>query len=116
MDLSEKLKKLRTRAKKTLKEASDVLNVSLNTVYRWEHGLSTPRKSVLKKAAGYYSVPLEWLLAEDGEQDFRNIGHILQPETAAEHQIVEMLKVLSERAKYRVVGYIERICEEIEEI
>jgi hypothetical protein len=48
--------------KKTLKEESDIFNVSLNTIYRWEHDLNVPRKSVLSKIASYYDVPFSWLL------------------------------------------------------
>ena len=109
-NISERLRKLRLNTKKTLKEMSKILNVSLNTVYRWEHGLSIPRKSVLKKIAGYHNVPFEWLL-------YGNVGDddvILNPDVSAEQKIMEMVRDLTEQSKYRVMGYIERICVENE--
>ena len=103
INIGEKLRNLRRSAKKTLKEMSKILGVSLNTVYRWEHGLSIPRKSVLKKMAGYYSVPFEWLL-------YGNVGDddiILNSEAGIEERIMDMIRGLTEQSKYRVMGYIE---------
>ena len=115
MNLGEKLRKLRLKTKKTLKETSKMLNVSLNTVYRWEHGLSTPRKSVLKKAAGYYSVPLEWLLGEDGgEDEIKGGERIMDIESDIELKILATLKILPEHSKHRVLGYIECMFDEDE--
>jgi len=115
MNIGEKLKKLRVRMKKTLKEASTALNVSLNTVYRWEHGLSTPRKTVLKKAAGYYCVPLEYLLDENlGEGEDRRFDFSIDYEFGVDRKILEMIENLPEHSKYRVLGYIECISAETE--
>jgi transcriptional regulator with XRE-family HTH domain len=62
MSIGEKLKNLRLNVKKTLKEQSELFNVSINSVYRWEHDLTVPRKSVLRKISEFYDVPLEWFL------------------------------------------------------
>ena len=69
MSLGEKLKSLRIREKKTLKEQSEVFGVSLNTVYRWEHNLAVPRKSALIKMAVHYNVSIGWLLDESVDTD-----------------------------------------------
>ena len=115
MNVDEKLRKLRTKMKKTLKEVSSILNVSLNTVYRWEHSLSVPRRSVLKKIADYYDVSFEWLLhGSAGDEDIKFGGGASESEISAEQKILKMLKKLPEHSKYRILGYVERICVEME--
>ena len=116
MDITERLRKLRLKGKKTLKETSSILNVSLNTVYRWEHGLSVPRKSVLRRMAEYYDVPFEWLLrgVSSGE-DPECTERILGPDFDTEERILKMLRTLPEHSKYRILGYIERMCVEQED-
>jgi transcriptional regulator with XRE-family HTH domain len=117
MNISEKLRKLRLKTKKTLKEVSKAVNVSLNTVYRWEHDLSVPRKSVLKKVADYYDVPFEWLLNKSAnEDDVKVDSYILDPDNETEYKVMKMMKGLSENTKHRILGYIERIYTENENL
>jgi transcriptional regulator with XRE-family HTH domain len=113
MNVGERLRNLRLNMKKTLKEESEIFNVSLNSVYRWEHDLSVPRKSVLKKIADYYDVPYKWLVhGGDVEGDTDCDVCILNPERNTEQKILKMLRKLSPNNKYKVLGYIERMCVE----
>ena len=114
-----RLKKLRLSMKKTLAEESKNFNVCLNTVYRWEHDLCVPKKSTLIKIASYYDVPLEWLLYGNenetnrismAEEDNKCDGCILNPERNTEQKILKMLRKLSNNSKYKIIGYIERMC------
>ena len=116
MSIGERLKKLRVNAKKTLKEESELFNVSLNSIYRWEHNLCVPRKLILKRVADYYDVPFEWLLHGGIGGDSADCdGCILNAERNAEQKILKMLKKLSESSKYKILGYIERMCVEEED-
>lgn len=116
MNISERLRKLRLKTKKTLKEVSKILNVSLNTVYRWEHDLSIPRKSALRKIAEYYDVPFEWLIhGSAGVENSKYNIYTLIPDSDTEERILKMIKNLPERSKYRILGYIERMCVESDE-
>ena len=113
MSIGDRLKKLRLNEKKTLKEKGEAFNVSLNSIYRWEHNLCTPRKSVLKKIADFYDVPFEWLLhGNDTDLNKRCDECILNPERNIEQTILKALKKLSQNNRYRVLGYIERMSEE----
>ena len=109
MSLGDKLRNLRLQEKNTLKEQSKILGVSLNSVYRWEHDLTIPRKSMLKAMAELYSVPLEWLLLESiGEGDRENAA-----DTTFDHierQLFSMFRKLSDKNKYKVLGYVEHMC------
>jgi len=109
MSIGEKLRILRQRTKRTLKEQSETFGVSLNSVYRWEHNLAAPKRSVLKKMAEYYDVPMEWLLNEDAEEENIEINSHASSDCNHEQQLLRMYKKLSLCNKYKILGYIERI-------
>ena len=116
MSIGERLRKLRSSTKKTLKEASEIFGISLNTVYRWEHDLCIPRKTVLMKMAEAYGVHFEWILSgvEDGENAVGE-SRIFGPATDIEQRILKMIRRLPEAKKYSIIGYIERMIVEEEE-
>ena len=103
MSLGEKLRSLRVKEKKTLQEQSAILGVSMNSVYRWEHDLAVPRKSMLKALADHYSVPLDWLLSESAAASL--VSDI-------EQKLLTMFRKLTENSKFKVLGYVERMCVE----
>jgi transcriptional regulator with XRE-family HTH domain len=101
MTLGEKLRNLRQKDKKTLQEQSLIFGVSMNSIYRWEHDLAVPRKPVLKIMADYYSVSLEWIISE-------NTAASLVSDV--EVKLLNMYRRLSDSNRYKVLGYVERIC------
>jgi len=103
MSLGEKLRNLRLKTRKTLQEQSELLGVSMNSVYRWEHDLAVPRKSMLKAMADYYSVPMDWLLSESAAASL--VSDI-------EQKLLCMFRKLSDNRRYMVLGYVERMCVE----
>lgn len=116
MTVGERLKYMRLNTKKTLKKESEIFRVSLNTVYRWEHNLTMPRKTVLKKIASFYNVSLNWLLYGSSEDESDKCERCtLHPENYAEQQLLYMFKKLPENNKYKILGYVERIYVESEQ-
>ena len=110
MSIGERLKKLRRGMKKTLRETSESFGMSLNTVYRWEHELSAPRKSALKKVAEFYGVSREWILTgEGGKENSECDGCPFNPGANVDQRILMMLRRLSENNKHKVIGYMDRI-------
>ena len=103
MSLGEKLRNLRLKGKLTLQEQSAILGVSMNSVYRWEHDLATPRKTMLKTMADHYSVPLDWLLSESAAASL--VSDI-------EQKLLCMFRKLSDNSRFKVLGYVERMCVE----
>jgi len=101
MSLGEKLRNLRLKSRKTLHEQSRILNVSMNTVYRWEHDLAVPRKPILKVMADLYGVPLDWLLSESAAASL--ISEV-------EQNLLSMFRKLPDQSRYKVLGYVERMC------
>jgi len=100
MSLGEKLRNLRLRTKKTLTEQSRILKVSLNSIYRWEHDLTIPRKPMLKRMADYYGVPLDWLLLE---------GASASLVSEVEQNLLGMFRKLPDSNRHRILGYVERM-------
>ena len=100
MSLGEKLRNLRLKTKKTLTEQSRILKVSMNSVYRWEHDLSIPRKPMLRKMADYYGVPLDWLLLEGASSSLVS---------EVEQDLLGMFRKLPDNNRYKILGYVERM-------
>lgn len=108
MNIGERLKYLRNKSKKTLKDQSEVFGVSVNTIYRWEHDLAMPRKTVLKKITDYYEVPLEWLFQKETMEDtFYDMAQ--RRDNGLEQKLLKMYRKLSEGDRYKLLGYIERL-------
>jgi len=110
MSIGERLKSLRVSLKKTLKDESELFDVSINTVYRWEHNLTVPRKGVLKKVAEFYNVPFEWILHGDfGDENSKCAVCIMNPESDIEYKLLKMFRKLPDINKYKILGYVERM-------
>jgi len=75
----------------------------MNSVYRWEHNLAVPRKSMLKAMADYYAVPFDWLLTESTDSSTVSDN---------EQKLLYMYRKLSDNNRYKVLGYVERMCVE----
>ena len=103
MTLGEKLNSLRKQRRKTLKDMSAEINVSMNTLYRWERDLVRPRKAMLSKLAEHFNVSVDYLLLENAEASLVN---------EIEQDLLVNFRKLPESNKYRVLGYIERMCAE----
>ena len=110
MDIGEKLRKMRVDMKKTLKEQGETFGVSLNSIYRWEHGFNVPKKAMLKRLADYYGVSVRWLLGEEDDAEYGPGCADIAPCQVgdAECQLLRMYNKLSDFNKYKILGYIER--------
>ena len=103
MTLGEKLRSLRLKDKKTLYEQSRIFGVSMNSIFRWEHGIAVPRKPFLRTMAEYYSVSLEWITSE------HTCASLI---SEVEMRLLGMYRKLSDNSRYKVLGYMERLCVE----
>ena len=111
VSIGARIRSLRLDSKRTLKEQSEILGVSLNSVYRWEHDLVSPRKAVMEKMAGFYDVPFEWI-ASGRSANAAGSGGGVYHDINAEKQLLRMYSNLPSNSKYKILGYIERICVE----
>jgi len=75
----------------------------MNSVYRWEHDLATPRKTMLRIMADHYGVPLDWLLSESASASLVS---------EVEQNLLGMFRKLPDNSRYKVLGYVERMCVE----
>ena len=68
MTLGQKIKKLRIDSGLTQKDLSNMVNVTFQTVSKWEKDENEPDVSTLKKLASLFGCSLDYLLSEEEEQ------------------------------------------------
>jgi len=98
LSLGIKLKSLRVKARKTLEEFGNEIGVSINTVYRWEHDKSYPRRYMLDVVAKYYEVTIEWLISDN------TVAKVLSLD---ENELLDMIRQLPEDNRNKVRGYMD---------
>ena len=103
MSLGEKLRSLRQKSKRTLREQGTHFGVSMNSIYRWEHDIAIPRQAVLKKIAEYYNVPIEWLISENASASLVSEDEL---------DLLGMFRALPDTSRFKIIGYVERMCME----
>ncbi len=74
MKFYEKLALLRKQKGLSQEELADILEVSRQSVYKWESGSNMPDMSKLDKLRQFFNVTYEYLLNEDAEQAKEKIG------------------------------------------
>jgi len=100
MKLGKKLRILRETNSLTMKQLSEILGISVNSIYRHEKGHSRPRGGTLKRIAEFYKVPIEY---------FGMLGADAELVTDAEKELLKAFRKLSTSGKYKAVGYIEHM-------
>ena len=100
MSLGDKLRVLRKKSRKTMSEKGVTLNVTMNTVHRWEIDSAVPRKTMLKKMADYYGVPVCWLLSETSSASLAE---------EAEKNLLTMFRAMPDNYKSKIIGFVERL-------
>jgi transcriptional regulator with XRE-family HTH domain len=69
MENMKNLKKLRVSKDLNQGDLAKILNVSPNTISRWESGQNEPDSATLKKIAAYFHVTVDYLLGETDKPD-----------------------------------------------
>ena len=67
MSLGEKIIYLRKEKKMSQESLAEILNVSRQTIYKWECNLSWPSKTNLDKLVKIFEVSYDFLLSDDIE-------------------------------------------------
>ena len=101
--LGEKIRNLRLTAKRSLREQSKLLKVSMNSLYRWEHDMVIPRRDMLIRICECYDVTLECLLSATTMPSMVN---------ETENKLLVLYRTLPNPVRYQVLGYVERVCVE----
>jgi len=92
MTIGNKIRALRAGKQYKLREQAEIFGVSLNSAYRWEHDLSQPKSTTLRRIAKHYEVPYEWFFAEE-----QLTGTAMTPEEQLEHHLVEAAKIIAHK-------------------
>jgi len=92
MDISERLKELRTKKGYSQSELADKLHVSKSTISMIEAGSRKPSYELMEQLADFFNVSLDYLRGEDDKSPY-----YLDPEVA------ELAQQLYERPEMRVL-------------
>lgn len=76
MSLGEKIRKLRLSKDITQKELADQLNVSFQTVSKWENNINEPDLASLKKIANIFNCPIDFFFEDDEEKINNSLENI----------------------------------------
>lgn len=68
MNFSDKLKELRLKNNETQQELASKLNISFQSISKWEKGLNLPSIDLMKELAKHYDVSLDYLLDNEIEE------------------------------------------------
>jgi transcriptional regulator with XRE-family HTH domain len=64
MKFQDKLKELRTKHNETQQDLADYLNITFQSVSKWEKGICLPNIELIKEIASHYNVSLDSLLID----------------------------------------------------
>ena len=90
MSLGEKIRKLRLSKDITQKELADQLNVSFQTVSKWENNINEPDLASLKKIANIFNCPIDFFF-EDDEEKINNSLEVISKENESK-EVKEEIK------------------------
>ena len=87
MEIGNRIKILRTEKHLTQQEFADALNVTVQTVSRWENGVNYPDIALLPELASFFHVSTDYLLGMKGEHNMARLlrtTEVFQVDTRAE--------------------------------
>ncbi|MBE5921948.1 MAG: helix-turn-helix domain-containing protein [Lachnospiraceae bacterium] len=98
MELGNKMKALRLKAGLTQKKLAEELNVSFQTISKWENNVCAPDVMLLPKIAVFFGVTIDELFALSVGQKLRRIENMLDMEKELSHDTFsETLEFLKEQ-------------------
>ena len=98
MELGNKIKALRLKAGLTQEKLADELNVSFQTVSKWENNVCAPDISMLPKLSVFFGVTIDELFNLTNSQKLSRIENMLDMEHELPHNtFVETIDFLKEQ-------------------
>lgn len=109
---SERLKKLRNEKRLSQKELAKELNMSQQTIAKWENNQSTPNPEMIVKIANFFDVSTDYLLGRTNEDipTNKNFSHnhlqeLIKNKSSSLEEIAELLHT----NKYEIAMYLSGI-------
>ena len=104
MEMGKEIHRLRTSRGITQEALAGALNVTAQTVSKWERGTSMPDVQMLPEIAVFFGVTIDQLFAMDPEQQMERIENRIYShgmfDESEERQIVRQLNTFAENPKY----------------
>jgi len=111
MTIGNKICSVRSKEGMTLKEFAAKLNVSANTVSRWEQGESTPRRATLFRIEKLFQLADNYFIVErksDGSSLVKTV-RISDRRDDEANLLLDKFSELDESKKNQLIGYLERL-------
>lgn len=103
MSIGQRIKELRNAKGLTMKQLSEILNIKLSNISRYEKDEYKPSADTIIALSQYFKVSADWLLT--GHESNVNL-------TSNEQDLIENFRLLQPKEKYKVLGRIETYLEE----
>ena len=104
MEMGKEIRRLRNERGITQEALAEALNVTAQTVSKWECGTSIPDVQMLPQIAVFFGVTIDRLFAMAPEQQMERIENRIYArglfDEAEERQIEQQLEAYSEEAEY----------------
>ena len=104
MEIGKEIRRLRNDRGLTQEALAAALNVTAQTVSKWECGNSVPDVQLLPEIAVYFGITIDQLFAMTPDQQLERLENQIYShgmfDEAEERQIVQQLDVIGERAEY----------------
>ncbi len=105
MEMGKEIRRLRMDRGLTQEALANALNVTAQSVSKWECGTSVPDVQLLPKIAVYFGVTIDQLFAMDPEQQMERIENLICDkgmfDEAEERQLEKQLNTFAENPAYR---------------
>lgn len=119
MKLTEKMIDLRKKKGLTREDLAEQMNVSRQTISRWEFGEVAPSAENLKKLSKFYAVPLDYLLNDDAAlpEPQEEVKTQAPPPAKPHRGVIAILLIIAiTLTMAMVIGYISQKGGDTEEI
>ena len=107
------LKKIRQAAGKTQAEVAKSVNITQFTYSNYENGKTQPDFKTLKNLADYFNVSIDFIL---GNELYNKPAGEFYQLTDKQKELIPYIKNLDDGTCMRVLGYLDKISQEQEEL
>lgn len=112
MTIGNKICSVRSKEGMTLKEFAAKLNVSANTVSRWEQGESMPRRATLFRIEKLFQLADSYFIVDrksDGSSAVKTVKIQNRQEDEEFALLLDRFHELDESKQNQLIGYLERL-------
>lgn len=109
MDISTKMRQLRTEKGIKQIEIADLLNISQSSYTNYENGKRRPNYEMIIKLADFYNVSLDEMFGRISGNESKKNDVKIHHQSKAHRELIEKIKVLNNEDMNKVIGYVDML-------